>query len=709
MFLLISFVSLHAQAVVRRTQPDNAHTTMADDMPSLLSLEAELTCSICLNTFENPVTLPCGHNFCQGCLDESWKESFILFCPQCRHLYPSKPELKKNTVLSAVVETFKKKASPLGSDYVLAKTEEIEVIKCDTCMTAKAFKTCLTCMASFCEEHIRPHMENPIFRPHQLTNPLGDLRGKICQDHNKIMEFFCQKHDCCICAICLQQFHRDCEYTTPQERRAKKESEMTDMLRVLDRKIDKNSLVMAQITEQQLQLQDDASAQKKMMSTEYQFIRYLIDKEEQDALKAVDKDLESGQTRIQSLIKKFGQNVEKMSAVKMELNSLLSRADSLSFLQASTQLASSAIFDPYCPHVNMESKALMAYHSSAVAMKELLSKILTLSAENRFSLLKPGQGIKAVDPTPVSPEQRAAGSRARNRHRKGKEAEEGDVSKTDLTFRHYPLSKGPTIEAADPTLASPVQQAARSRARSRLRKGNEDATTGEGGTPNQQHPIFNRSHAELSSEQCSLNKGAHNVSIPRDISTAVKRSDLLKFSTVLKLDPWTAHKRIVLTDDFTKASMAEEPRHYPDGPKRFVVCSQVLCSQGFLQGHHYWEVKISRTKSCGLGLGLGLAYGSIDRRGPGSRLGLNSASWCMEWFNDKLSAWHDAVETVLGVPGPSHVGVLLDCDGGSATFYAVADRAFPLYTFVFPFKETVYPAFWIFSAGCSISLCKLTS
>ncbi|KAG5282269.1 hypothetical protein AALO_G00054140, partial [Alosa alosa] len=625
--------SLQLKAVVRRTQPDNAHT-MADDMLSLLSLEAELTCSICLNTFENPVTLPCGHNFCQGCLDESWKESFILFCPQCRHLYPSKPELKKNTVLSAVVETFKKKASPLGSDYALAKTEEIEVIKCDTCMTAKAFKTCLTCMASFCEEHIRPHMENPIFRPHQLTNPLGDLRGKICQDHNKIMEFFCQKHDCCICAICLQQFHRDCEYTTPQERRAKKESKMTDMLRVLDRKIDKNSLVMAQITEQQLQLQDDASARKKMMSTEYQFIRHLIDKEEQDALKAVDKDLESGQTRIQSLIKKFGQNVEKMSAVKMELNSLLSRADSLSFLQASTQLASSAIFDPYCPHVNMESKALMAYHSSAVAMKELLSKILTLSAENRFSLLKPGVCVK----------------------------------------------------------------------------GNEDATTGEGGTPNQQHPIFNLSNAELSSEQCSLNKaGAHNVSIPRDISTAVKRSDLLKFSTVLKLDPWTAHKRIVLTDDFTKASMAEEPRHYPDGPKRFVVCSQVLCSQGFLQGHHYWEVKISRTKSCGLGLGLGLAYGSIDRRGPGSRLGLNSASWCIEWFNDKLSAWHDAVETVLGVPGPSHVGVLLDCDGGSATFYAVADRAFPLYTFVFPFKETVYPAFWIFSAGCSISLCKLTS
>ncbi|XP_062397799.1 E3 ubiquitin/ISG15 ligase TRIM25-like isoform X2 [Sardina pilchardus] len=688
---------------------------MADNMPSLLSLEEELTCSICLSAFENPVTLPCGHNFCEGCLEESWKESFILFCPQCRHLYSSKPELKKNTVLTAVVETFKKKASPLGSDYVIAKTEEIEIIKCDTCMTAKAFKTCLTCMASFCEEHVRPHMENPIFRPHQLTNPLADLGAQICQDHNKIMEFFCQKHDCCICAICLQQLHRDCEYTTPQERRKQKKSEMTDMLRVLDRKIDKNSLVMAQIREQQLQLQDDASAQKKMMSTEYQFIRYLIDKEEQDALKAVDKDFESGQTRIQSLIAKFGQNVEKMSAVKMELNSLLSRADSLSFLQASTQLASSAMFDPYCPHVNMESKALLAHHSSAVAMKELLSKILTLPAENRFSLLKPGQGIEAVDPTPASPEQDAARRRARSRHRKGKEAEEEDVSKTDRTFGQDRLSKemlfeptaGPTAAAANPTLVSPGQQAARSRARSRRRKGNEDAPTGEGGTPNQQHPIFNLSKTDLTSEQCSPSKGADNVTIPRDISTAAKRSDLLKFSTVLTLDPRTAHKRIDLTDDFTKASLAEEPRQYPDGPERFAVCSQVLCSQGFLQGRHYWEVKINRTKSSGLGLGLGLAYGSMDRRGPSSRLGLNSASWCMEFFNDKVATWHDGVETVLGGPGPSRVGVLLDCDDGSATFYAVADRAFPLYTFVFPLWEAVYPAFWIFSAGSSISLCKL--
>lgn len=177
----------------------------------------------------------------------------------------------------------------------------------------------------------------------------------------------------------------------------------------------------------------------------------------------------------------------------------------------------------------------------------------------------------------------------------------------------------------------------------------------------------------------------------------------LAVGTVLKLDHKTAHKRIVLTEDFTKASVAEEPCQYPDGTERFSVCSQVLCAKGFSQGRHYWEVKMSSNNFCG----LGLAYGSIDRKGPSSRLGRNAQSWCVEWFNVKLSAWHNSAETVLENPNPTRVGVLLDCDSGTATFYTVADRAYPFHTFVFPFTEAVYPAFWIFSAGSSISLCKL--
>lgn len=169
------------------------------------------------------------------------------------------------------------------------------------------------------------------------------------------------------------------------------------------------------------------------------------------------------------------------------------------------------------------------------------------------------------------------------------------------------------------------------------------------------------------------------------------------------MDPKTAHKRIGLSEDLTKATVAEEHLNYPDNRKRFTVCSQVMTSKGFSRGRHYWEVQLSSNNF----IGLGLAYDSIDRAGPNSRLGRNTQSWSLEWFNVKLSVWYDSRETVLVNPNPKRVGVLLDCEGGTATFYNVTDKAYPFHSIVFPFAEAVYPAFWIFSSGSSVSLYKL--
>ena len=202
---------------------------------SLMSLEDELTCSICLSPFECPVTIPCGHNFCQSCLLTTWTEPYR--CPQCRTLFHTKPELKKNTVLSTVVETLnlrmvRSEANLLAEeegtkdetkDETKEETQEEAVIRCDTCMEAEAANTCLTCMASFCEEHLRPHRENPVFRLHQLIEPVGDLLERVCPDHHKLMDLFCSQHVRPICILCLQQNHKGCSFTSPEEQRKLKE------------------------------------------------------------------------------------------------------------------------------------------------------------------------------------------------------------------------------------------------------------------------------------------------------------------------------------------------------------------------------------------------------------------------------------------------------------------------------------------------------
>ncbi|XP_069505977.1 zinc-binding protein A33-like [Ambystoma mexicanum] len=43
----------------------------------------ELTCSVCLELFEEPVLLPCGHCFCQTCIVGTTKHKLIGSCPIC--------------------------------------------------------------------------------------------------------------------------------------------------------------------------------------------------------------------------------------------------------------------------------------------------------------------------------------------------------------------------------------------------------------------------------------------------------------------------------------------------------------------------------------------------------------------------------------------------------------------------------------------------
>ncbi|KAM8968406.1 E3 ubiquitin-protein ligase TRIM17 [Sarcophilus harrisii] len=58
------------------------------DVKSLIeSFKTELTCSICLDYFTDPVTVKCSHNFCRECLLQCMRGAGdTLTCPECRQL-----------------------------------------------------------------------------------------------------------------------------------------------------------------------------------------------------------------------------------------------------------------------------------------------------------------------------------------------------------------------------------------------------------------------------------------------------------------------------------------------------------------------------------------------------------------------------------------------------------------------------------------------
>ncbi|KAM6942183.1 E3 ubiquitin/ISG15 ligase TRIM25-like isoform 2-T3 [Lycodopsis pacificus] len=711
---------------------------------SLISLEDELTCSICLSPFDCPVTIPCGHNFCQDCLLATWKDSYS--CPQCRTHFATKPELKKNTVLSTVVETFNLRTSKSEASLIAeeSKAEKEDAIRCDTCMEAEASQTCLTCMASFCEEHLRPHRENPTYRLHQLSQPLGDLSERICPDHYKLMELFCSQHSRPICSLCLQQVHKGCSFISPEEQRNLKETDLRGNLDLLDGKITKNENVVLQIGVMQDKLKDSATNRKKALAADYQQMRDMLARDEREALNAVDRELEGGHTKLKGLAKKFTENVGSMSKARDEIHSLLSQSQTLAFLQASFNLPPAVTFEPYTPRITLDSKKVTATQAFAALLKEHLTEMLKQPVEARLPKLKPdavpGSATASSGSTGCQQESEVTRPPKQKRQPRSHSPGRPPINPLFQPFRnpHYMEQSGwnphqyppgsymgpqftaghrtrsykgvaPVSWSSEPQWTGPVPQPKTGPKKKPQKQKPPQATEDNMGKRNQSmedllsfDEIF-----PIKTKDCTpaaeSKETPETSDVPPNITSAEKRAELLKYGTVLTLDPKTAHKRIELSEGFTKASVSDEHANYPDCPERFSVCSQVLASKGFSQGRHYWEVKLSSNNF----IGVGLAYSSIDRKGPTSRLGRNAQSWCVEWFNVKLSAWYNSSETVLANPNPKRIGVLLDCEEGTATFYNVADRAYPFHSFVFPFAEAVYPAFWIFSSGSSASLCKL--
>uniref|UniRef100_A0A8C3KLY1 Uncharacterized protein n=1 Tax=Calidris pygmaea TaxID=425635 RepID=A0A8C3KLY1_9CHAR len=70
-------------------------------------LRDEARCSICLEIFQDPVSIHCGHSFCQSCISRTWEGLTTNFsCPQCRKTR-SRKSLRRNRELANMIEATK--------------------------------------------------------------------------------------------------------------------------------------------------------------------------------------------------------------------------------------------------------------------------------------------------------------------------------------------------------------------------------------------------------------------------------------------------------------------------------------------------------------------------------------------------------------------------------------------------------------------------
>lgn len=175
--------------------------------------EDQFLCSICLDIFNEPVSTPCGHNFCKQCITRYWTAAATATtatsqCPLCKEVFQKTPDLKVNTEFRDMLELFKRKAVSADGESSPPPPRAVEVL-CDFChVKRKALKSCLVCFASFCSGHLKPHHSVQALQWHKLIDPVKDLKDRVCKKHNKGLEFFCRDDQSCVCALCLKEQHK---------------------------------------------------------------------------------------------------------------------------------------------------------------------------------------------------------------------------------------------------------------------------------------------------------------------------------------------------------------------------------------------------------------------------------------------------------------------------------------------------------------------
>uniref|UniRef100_A0A3Q3LTM7 Si:dkey-46i9.6 n=1 Tax=Mastacembelus armatus TaxID=205130 RepID=A0A3Q3LTM7_9TELE len=633
--------------------------------------EEQVHCSICLDVFTNPVSIPCGHNFCQSCILGYWKTSLLYQCPMCKKSFHKKPDISVNTVLREIAEQFKEirvrggegkvskeeikgrekkgimeRRKPEDEERLLEKDqkqhlmEELkekqeerrkkegmkekpaermpgqedlpplippvspqsslppspvfkvssaqgappllpkaaspqmpaspspqflpsppssslssppwEEVLCDVCLgegRPKAVKSCLVCLTSYCEEHLKSHAAR--FTKHKLMAPVANMEDRMCPKHERLLELFCKKDQTCVCVLCTETDHR-AHYTVPVER---------------------------EWTEKKAQLKRTEIDVQQMI---------------QDRVKKVEEIKHSVELNKASAKREIEESMQVLSEL----------VRSIQRTQAELVLA-------------IEENQRLTESRAECLIAELELEIAELKRRN---------------------------------------TDLENVARTDHIhfLKSFPaLSTPPSVKDWSDTSVP------------------TDVCVG----------MIRRSVSRL--------EETLNELIGKLADSEIKK--ILKYTVDVSLDPDTANPWLQLSQDRHQVRHLGAWQDLPDHPERFDTVVIVLGREGFTSGRHYWEVQVGEKDDWY----LGVAKSSVKRKGRIS-VGTTQGYWALAMKKGQGYRVSTSPPFLLPLnPKPKRVGVYVDYEEGHVSFYDVRARTH-IYTFKDTFTEKILPFFYLY-------------
>nr|XP_032632686.1 E3 ubiquitin-protein ligase TRIM39-like [Chelonoidis abingdonii] len=226
---------------------------MASAAPIEKVLEAA-TCSICLEYLTEPVTIDCGHNFCQACITQysEYREpeaGTMIPCPQCREPF-QKGKLRPNKQLADIVKNIKK----------------LEL------------------------------------------KPENAQKENLCERHEEKLQLFCEEDGEAICVICRESWAHHTHAVVPIEEAAQDyKVKLQEALGPLRQELEETLELTSEEEEKTTEWQEKVENRRQLITREFKKLHQFLSEEEQLLLQRLSEEERETLQKLQDYITKLSE------------------------------------------------------------------------------------------------------------------------------------------------------------------------------------------------------------------------------------------------------------------------------------------------------------------------------------------------------------------------------------------------------------------
>ncbi|XP_038130112.1 tripartite motif-containing protein 16 [Cyprinodon tularosa] len=238
---------------------------------------------------------------------------------------PAENKIEPETQTNQEPKPEEVKEDPLGPDDVV----------CDSCIETpcRALKSCLTCMVSYCEPHLRPHLENPKFQNHRLVEPLRDIERRTCESHKWPLELFCCADVCCICQDCVKEEHKGHKTTPVGEARRRIEKELREKQTEMVKMVTAGDNAINKLQDNRVSIEQSVTKVRTVIESQFQELQAIVERAKKELTEILESEESQALKQADGIQVHLEQRSTELKKTQAQMEKLSKNKNDVDFLQ----------------------------------------------------------------------------------------------------------------------------------------------------------------------------------------------------------------------------------------------------------------------------------------------------------------------------------------------------------------------------------------